>query len=117
MSGNMRNKVDCCVGVQQENPIYNSICLQDPVSGVDGESRQTRKVKPLRGRFQARKTEIGERRRQSDKLLSNIKCRPADTSLLILYNSNNFNWILQRQRPTEVNSWAANEKESGTEPE
>lgn len=51
MSGNMPNKVDCCVGVQQENPIYNSICLQDPVSRVDGESRQTRKVKPLRGRF------------------------------------------------------------------
>lgn len=51
MSGNMHNKVDCCVGIQQENPIYNSICLQDPVSRVDGESRQTRKVKPLWGRL------------------------------------------------------------------
>lgn len=49
MSANMHNKVDCCVAVQLENPIYNSICLQDPVSRVDGESFRMRKVKPLRG--------------------------------------------------------------------
>lgn len=100
MSGNMHNKVDCCVGVQQENPIYNSICLQDPVSQVDGESRQTRKVKPLRGRSESGKAQksvndVGKVTNYCPKMrcekLPEIKHRPADTSLLILYNSMYFN--------------------------
>lgn len=98
MSGNMHNKVDCCVGVQQENPIYNSICLQDPVSRVDGESRQMHKVSqsqtPSRSPLKRESTEIVNDGGKSNKLLCQITrnaLKKTNTSLLILYNSKMFN--------------------------